>query len=105
MSAFTFHPDLFEHRNDALAALDEAGYQWMTDFSTIDVLHDLYGLEVCGIKDEDDAQRILELLQQTFRWSHGHTYLKEWGSRDPGWKVVVHRDPRGGQGGPRAGSG
>jgi len=95
MSGFDFHPDLFEHRNDAMDALAAAGLEWMTDFSSVDVVHDLYGLEVCGIPTREGAQQVQAVLKGVFSdWPHSHVYLKEWGSREAGWKVVMHRQGR-----------
>jgi hypothetical protein len=93
MSSFAFYPDLFQVRTDAMEALAAAGLEWMSDFASVDVLHDLYGLEVCGVQTEDHAKQVLGLLQGRFAWRHGHVILKGWG-RDAGWKAVVHRDPR-----------
>lgn len=95
MSVFHFHPELFECRNEALEVLGEAGMQWMADFTSIDVLHDLFGVEVSGIGTEAEARQVLALLQAHFRgWRYGYVLLKDWSSRDAGWKAVVHRDPR-----------
>ncbi len=62
MDAFRFSPELFELRSDVQAALDEAGFDWFTHYSSVDPVHDLYGIEVCGIVEPDDAQSILTLL-------------------------------------------
>lgn len=94
MNELRFSPELFEHRSDALEVLAEHGFEWLSDFATIDVLHDLYGLEVCGIPDEETARRILDLLRRRFLdWTQRSLVLKDWGSRDRGWRVRVHRDP------------
>ena len=45
-----FHPELFEHKARALEHLEDAGFIWLSDFTTIDLLHQDYGIEVCGIK-------------------------------------------------------
>ncbi len=92
MAAFAFHPDLFEERTRVLEALGDAGYVWLTDFSSVDLLHDLYGLEVCGIRDEDDARPILELLGRLYPlWPFRRMYFKEHG-RERGWKSLIHRE-------------
>lgn len=91
--AFAFHPQLFEHRTEALEALAAAGYAWLSDFSSVDLLHEVYGLEVCGIPDRDDARAIRRVLRRTFRrWPFCNLSLKDWGDRDLGWRVVIHRD-------------
>jgi hypothetical protein len=93
MDAFRFSPDLFEHRNEVLAELQDAGYCWLSHFSSVDTLHDVHGIEVCGIRDADDAREILRLLRRLFpRWRYTHLYHKDYG-REPGWKAVVQRDP------------
>ncbi len=93
MKAFRFEPELFVYRPDVVNALGEAGFEWLVDFTAVDVLHDLFGLEVCGIAKEADAQRIEKLLRQMFpAWKFWyHVYYD--GEREPGWKVVIHRDP------------
>jgi hypothetical protein len=49
------------------SALDDAGFQWLSHYSSVDPLHDLYGIEVCGIHEQDDAVAIQELLVASFR--------------------------------------
>jgi hypothetical protein len=49
---FLFFPELFEERGKAAELLDIGGFTWFTDYSSIDLLHEEYGLEVCGIKEE-----------------------------------------------------
>jgi hypothetical protein len=91
--SFQFHPELFDHRNAALEALDEHGLVWLSDFSSVDLLHDVFGLEVCGIAERSDAMRIKRILTRLFAdWPHSHIGLKDYGDRDLGWKVIVHRD-------------
>lgn len=93
--SFSFHPELFEHRGDAIEALADAGLDWLSDYSSVDVLHDLFGLEVCGLREEDEARVALDALRARFPgWRFGHVQLKDWGGRDTGWRAVLHRDPR-----------
>ncbi len=69
---FRFSPELFEYRNDVLACLSEAGYEWLSHFSSVDPLHDLHGIEVCGIREQQDARDILKLLMRLFpNWHPG----------------------------------
>jgi len=92
MDAFRFSPELFEIRSDVMAALDRAGYQWLSHYSSVDCLHDLYGVEVCGIHEKDDAIAIRELLIEMFPdWISGCLCHKDHG-REPGWKSKIHRD-------------
>ena len=72
MNPLRFSPELFEYRNDVLAALSDAGFEWLSHFSSVDPLHDVYGIEVCGIHEEDDAVEILKLLMRMFpNWHPG----------------------------------
>jgi hypothetical protein len=72
MQPFRFAPELFECRNEVLAELSDAGYEWLSHFSSIDPMHDVYGIEVCGIRDEDDAIAIAAILAKMFpRWHPG----------------------------------
>lgn len=90
---FQFHPELFERRAEVMALLAEAGLEWFTDYSAVDLLHDNYGLEILGLKTESDAQRVQGIVQGRFpSWRFTRRYLRDH-KRDPGWKVVVHRDP------------
>ncbi len=92
-TGFRFAPELFECRSEVQALLAEADILWLSHYSSVDPLHDLYGVEVCGIREEETAERILELLQQRFpAWPHSRWYYKEYG-RDIGWKVDIHREP------------
>jgi hypothetical protein len=92
MDAFRFSPELFELRSDVQAALDEAGFDWFTHYSSVDPVHDLYGIEVCGIVEPDDAQSILTLLRAMFpSWGHAGICFKDYG-REPGYKARVYRD-------------
>lgn len=92
MDAFRFSPELFELRSDVLAVLHDAGYEWLSHFSAVDVLHDLYGIEVCGIVDEEDAHRIQAVLEGLFpAWLFGHVCYQDFGC-DRGYKATVYRD-------------
>ena len=91
MSRFAFHPELFEHRTLALEALDRHGYCWLEDFSAVDLLHEEFGLEVCGLAEEADAEIVLLVLQETFpNWSHADLRYSD-RSRELGWKVVIYK--------------
>ena len=92
MDAFRFCAELFEVRTDVMAALNDAGFDWLSHFSSVDPMHDVYGIEVCGIGDEDDAKAILELLHTMFpAWYVGCLCYKDYG-REPGFKASVFRD-------------
>jgi hypothetical protein len=92
MNAFRFSPELFEHRAEALEGLDEAGYVWLTNYSSVDCLHDVYGLEVCGIHERQDSVGIFKALKKLFPdWSAEQPFYVEYGANE-GWKVRIRRD-------------
>jgi hypothetical protein len=64
--AFRFSPELFELRTAVISELRERGIEWLSHYSAVDVMHDLYGIPVCGIHKEDDASRILDVLRKMF---------------------------------------
>jgi hypothetical protein len=92
MKPFEFHPELFELRNAVMEALSENGFAWLSDFGSIDLLQDVYGLEVTGIREEADAKEIAALLRRMFPGSrYRRTYYKDIG-REIGWKAMIWRD-------------
>ena len=69
---FRFAPELFEHRSAVIEELEAQGFSWLSHYSSVDCLHDQYGLEVCGIHERDDAKSILEILKRMFPdWKPG----------------------------------
>ena len=92
MDAFRFCPELFELRIEVQAALGDAGFEWLSHYSSVDPLHDVYGIEVCGIHEEDCAIAIRSLLISMFpNWRVGCLCHKDYG-REPGFKASVFRD-------------
>ena len=70
--SFRFAPELFEIRNDVIAELSERGFDWLSHYSAVDPLHDVYGIEVCGIRDRRDAFAIQHILIAMFPdWKPG----------------------------------
>jgi hypothetical protein len=93
MAPFEFRPELFELRNEVLEALAEQGYAWLSDFGSVDVLHDVFGLEVCAIREHADARAIERLLARLFpSWRNRRTYYEDVNAGEIGWKVVIARD-------------
>lgn len=91
---FVFFPELFEERSKASDLLDLGGFAWFSDYSSIDLLHEDYGLEVCGIKDETTVKPIAEAMQSGFpHWHHYGFCFNDFG-RDPGWKFAIHMFPK-----------
>jgi len=88
-----FIPELFEVRNRVLAALETADFYWWRDYGTVYPLHDLYGIEVSGIRQRTDAKQILKLLQNLIPdWTFHKIWVGyRWGA-DPNWRARIHRD-------------
>ncbi len=94
MPRFRFCPELFDIRNDTLAVLSEAGYEWMSHFGSVDIDHSLYGIEVCGIHEEEHADAIMEIMERRHPdWPYSRLRFRERWTREPGWAVIIHRDP------------
>ena len=94
MSEFQFHPQLFEERTRVMEALSSAGYEWLSHYSSVDVIHDQHGIEVCGIRDKDDAGSIRALIGRLYpRWHSNKLAFKDFGI-EPGYKAKVYRDRR-----------
>ena len=92
MDAFRFSPELFEVRSDVLTALERAGFQWFSHFFSVDCLHDLHGIEVCGIREQDDAAAIRQLLMEMFPdWISDGLWYEDNGC-EPGWVAEIYRD-------------
>ena len=86
---FEYYPELFEHRSRALELVASAGCEWMRDYSSIDLLQEDYGLEVCGIRNETHISPIIEVLQRGFpHWHHLQVSAREHGIEE-GWSVSV----------------
>ncbi|EEF63271.1 hypothetical protein [Pedosphaera parvula] len=91
--AFEFYPELFECRSQASAILEEIGFNWFSDYGSIDILHHEYGLEICGIHEEESIEPILLALQQGFpQWHHFGAYLHDYG-REQGWALSISLFP------------
>lgn len=90
--AFAFSAELLDCRHDLLAQLSEAGYELTTDYSSVDVLHDVHGLEVCGIHNADSALQITRLLLRTFPgWNAGWLHPPD-SSSEQEWVASIQRD-------------
>jgi hypothetical protein len=91
---FQFHPELFECKGRASEILDRAGFAWLSDYSSIDLLHDEFGLEVCGIHEERNVEPIAQAMRSGFpHWHYSHICYNECG-REPGWKFALYMFPR-----------
>jgi hypothetical protein len=88
--SFSFYPELFDQRSEATDILGDAGIEWLTSYTSIDLLHEEYGLEVCGIQQQSDLDTIADVLFEAFpHWHHHRVCYKE-GEREPGWKFAIH---------------
>ncbi len=92
---FEFHPELFECRNRASDVLAEAGLVWLSDYGSIDIVHEEYGLEVSGIRQESSINRIAQALQAGFPHWHYFDLCHYEGGREPGWTFTIHMFPQG----------
>ena len=91
-SGLRFCPELFEHRARAIEALEANHILWMVHYGSVDLRHDDYGLEVCGIRSKEDATRVGRMLRRTFpMWKRGGMWYVDYGG-EQGWRVRVHRD-------------
>ena len=72
MDPFRFCPELFEIRTNVMQRLTDEGFDWLSHYSSVDPMHDVFGIEVCGIHERDDAMSILNLLMTMFpSWTPG----------------------------------
>ncbi len=91
---FAFRPELFECRSRASEALAEAGLEWFSDYGSIDLLHEEYGLEICGIQHEAKVDFIGEIMRKEFpHWQYCGVCMQDYGP-DRGWKFAIHLFPR-----------
>jgi hypothetical protein len=94
MAEFQFHGELFELRAMVMESLAENGFVWLSDFGSVDLAHDIFGLEVTGIREEDQATQIQELLIQVLPgWNFRRNFYEDQNLGEIGWKVIVSRDP------------
>ena len=62
MAKFEFHPELFAYRTEIMTILANAGFDWFVDYASIDLDHEAFGFEICGVPDETDALRMMRAL-------------------------------------------
>ena len=93
MQLFEFHGDLFEFRGTVLDALAARGFVWMSDFGSVDLSHDTYGLEVTGIQEEEQVTQIHQLQQKLFpNWRFRRQYYEDRNIGEVGLKVIISRE-------------
>jgi hypothetical protein len=87
--------ELLGMREVARETLAAAGLVWPEDYSAIDLDYEVQGIEVLGIQSQRRAMEVLTLLKHRLNWLGGHVRLKDWGTLDRGWAVLVSpRDER-----------
>ena len=86
--AFAFFPELLSLSTALVSELSVAGYEQTVDYGAIDVMHDVHGLEVCGIHDPQTGLNIIRFLLRRFPgWNAGwlhppdHTSTQKWVAR------------------------
>jgi hypothetical protein len=96
-STFRFAPELFQFKADATMLLAEQDLHWLCDYSNIDVVHDLYGLDIEGIPNEITARKIHKYMYEHFQKLWGKGSFKPIQSRtyqdNQGWTVEVSKYP------------
>ena len=89
---FAFSAELLQHQGRFRALLDAQGYDHSTDYSSVDTLQDVHGLEVCGITSGTTALQITRLLLGEFPgWNAGWLHEPSYGSQQK-WVASIQRD-------------
>jgi hypothetical protein len=65
-SELELHADLFELRTAVLEKLAANDFIWLSDFGAVDLVHDIYGLEVTAIQTKELAVGIARVLAKMF---------------------------------------
>ncbi|WP_425395603.1 M23 family metallopeptidase [Aeoliella sp.] len=90
--ASAFSPELLQLARDVAELLAAAGFDSVSNYSSIDALHDVHGLEVCGISCADDTLEITRLLLRQFPgWNAGWIHAPD-DSSSQGWVASIQRD-------------
>jgi hypothetical protein len=94
MNTFAFHSELFEVRANVTDILSANGIEWFSDYDSVDLVHDAYGIEVVGIRDERVANRIHEFLCRFLPdWRYSYRVYDDKNHLAPGWFIRISRDP------------
>jgi murein DD-endopeptidase MepM/ murein hydrolase activator NlpD len=90
--AFAFSAELLTLAENLAMDLASAGYDRMSEYSSIDPMHDVHGLEVCGIRSPEVAMDITRFLLRRFPgWNAGWLHAPEDSSTQQ-WVASVRRD-------------
>lgn len=88
-----FHPELFDCKARAAERLDAAGFFLLNHYGSIDLLQEEFGLEVCGIREDESVEPIAQVLLCEFpQWHYNNVRYQDYG-REPGWKLRIHMFP------------
>ena len=89
---FAFSAQLLQHQSRLLDLLAEEGFDLSADFSSVDTIQDVHGLEVCGIPDGSVAVSITRLLLREFPgWNAGWLHEPDFASLQK-WVASIERD-------------
>lgn len=89
---FTFASELIGFRGELIGSLSNSGFEVGVDYSSIDILHDVYGFEVCGIQCPENAMQITRELMRLFPgWTPGWLHAPDTASQQ-GWIASIQRD-------------
>ena len=89
---FAFSPKLLSLTQDLKGDLASAGYEEGADYSSVDAMHDVHGLEVCGIRNSETALEVTRLLLRLFPgWNAGWLHAPEYSSAQD-WVATIQRD-------------
>lgn len=89
---FAFSAELLALAQELKGGLSDAGFEVGTDYSSIDALHDVHGLEVCGIRDSATTLEVTRVLLRAFpSWNAGWIHPPEHSSQQ-NWLATIQRD-------------
>lgn len=89
---FAFSPELLALSQNLKTDLSAAGHEEGIDFSSVDPLHDVHGLEVCGIPNSETALEVTRLLLRLFPgWNAGWLHAPD-STSEQGWVATTQRD-------------
>lgn len=87
-----YYPELLELCQDLTSELTAAGHEALSDYCSVETLHDVHGIEVCGIRSPEVALDIVRVLLRRFRGWNARWFGPEEGSAEQGWVARVQRD-------------
>ena len=89
---YSFSSELLALKEELILDLSSAGYELGVDYSSVDILHDVHGLEVCGILNPLEAIQIIRLLIRLFPgWSPGWLHAPD-AACQQGWVARIQRN-------------